>query len=217
MPPPDDSTSLPPGRNEPARKLVLVVEDVDTTRQRLAQALRREGYGVVEAADGLEALKQVSTQRFDAILLDLVMPNVDGWQFRETQLRHPELAAVPTVIVTVQPLREHDRYALRARDILRKPFEDAELMAMISRACATPQQWSPPSGAPAAVTVPAQTLFWSRRGEIACATHAPKDDSVRWSEERWSPLPAGAGKGRVRYQCQHCPGHGGPIGRTPRA
>jgi CheY-like chemotaxis protein len=217
MPPLDDLVSPPPGRDQPARKCVLVVEDIDTTRQRLAQALRREGYDVVEAADGLEALKQVSEQRFDAILLDLVMPNVDGWQFRETQLRHPELAMVPTVIVTVQPLREHDRYALRARDIIRKPFEDAELVAMVDRACATPQQWSPPSGTPAGMTTAALTLFWSRRGEIACATHAPTEESERWAAERWSRLPAGAGKGRVRFQCQLCPGHRGPIGRASRA
>ncbi len=194
---------------------MLVVEDVDTTRQRVVQTLRRAGYEVAEAADGLQALKQVSEQRFDAILLDLVMPNVDGWQFRETQLRHPELASVPTVIVTVHPLREHDRYALRARDIIRKPFEDADLVAMVARACATPQKFSPPSGSAGAVS-PLATLFWSRRGEIACATHAPRNDSDRWNAEGWSAVPAAAGKGRVRYQCQHCPGHEGPIGHGSR-
>jgi two-component system response regulator MprA len=212
MPPLDKQNPTDPDVRTARR--VLVVEDVETTRQRLAQTLRREGYEVVEAADGLEALKEVSQQRFDAILLDLLLPNVDGWQFRETQLRHPELAAIPTVIVTVQPLREHDRYALRARDIIRKPFEDADLIAMVARACATPQKFSPPSGA---ATLAAQTLYWSRRGEIACASHAPNSDSERWTADGWSALPAGAGKGRVRYQCQHCPGHGGPIGRGSRA
>jgi two-component system response regulator MprA len=216
MPPLDDSSVPSPAVAKPDSRCVLVVEDIETTRQRVAQALRRDGYEVVEAADGLEALKQASERRFDAILLDLVMPNMDGWQFRETQLRHPELASVPTVIVTVQPLREHDRYALRARDVIRKPFEDADLLAMVTRACTQPQKFSPRSRPPSGPTTPAPTLFWSRRGEIACASHAPGGDSQRWSAESWSPLPAGAGKGRVRYQCQHCPGHAGPIGRASR-
>ena len=91
---------------------VLIVEDNDTTRRRMSTVLRRYGYDVVEAADGLDALKKVTAARFDAILLDLVLPHVDGWQFRATQLRHPELACIPTVIVTVQPLGAPERYAL---------------------------------------------------------------------------------------------------------
>ena len=91
---------------------VLVVEDIDTTRQQLVETLRRNGFRVDEAHDGLEALKKVSARRFDAILLDLVLPYVDGWQFREMQLRHPELATIPTVVVTVRPLRESDRYGI---------------------------------------------------------------------------------------------------------
>ena len=51
-----------------------------------------------------------------------------GWQFRATQLRHPELARIPTVIVTAKSPREPDRYALRADNILRKPFEDADIL-----------------------------------------------------------------------------------------
>ena len=167
--------------------------------------LRQRGYTVTEATElDMDALRKVTAARFDAILLDLLLPHVDGWQFRAcTQLRHPELARIPTVIVTVQPLREPDRYALRADDIVRKPFEDADILKAVQRACDSPQARAAasttlPQPAPAtgtAETLTVNSLFWSRRGEIACAEHAPTADAHRWGDERWQALPSGAGAG----------------------
>ena len=117
------------------RPHVLVVEDIDTTRRRIVGVLREHGYSVSEAVDGLEALRKLSARRFDAILLDLLLPNVDGWRFRETQLRHPELAQIPTVVVTVRPLRAADRYVLKAQDVVQKPIEDHVLLAAVRNAC----------------------------------------------------------------------------------
>jgi CheY-like chemotaxis protein len=201
-------SEMVPARSAPAS--VLIVEDNDTTRSRMATVLRARGYEVAEATDGLQALQKVTQRRFDAILLDLVLPHVDGWQFRATQLRHPELALIPTVIVTVQPLREPERYSLRATEVVRKPFEDTALLQAVERACRirhpiTLRPHSDPSG-----------LFWSRRGEIACGDHAPDATSPRWHEERWAAIPADAGTGRIIYQCQHCPGDGSPIDRSHR-
>ena len=190
---------------------ILVVEDNESTRTRISTVARRAGYETAEAQDGLDALKQVSARRFDAILLDLVMPNVDGWQFRATQLRHPELASIPTIIVTVQPLREADRYALRATDIIFKPFEDAQLLEALARACRSPHAPTPAAGQPVS------GLFWSRRGEIACSLHAPEPGSNRWNEERWSAVPAAPLNNRITYRCQHCPGDGSPIDRSRRS
>ena len=194
----------------PAGRSVLVVEDNDIARSRMASVLRGEGYDVSEAIDGLDALKKAGARHFDAILLDLMLPNVDGWQFRATQLRHPELATIPTVIVTVHLLREPDRYSLRTTDIVHKPFEDAELVLAIRRACDRRQ----PSSAAASAAVTG--LFWSRRGEIACADHAPEADSSRWHDERWAPIPPAADSHRIAYRCQHCPGDGSPIDRSRR-
>jgi CheY-like chemotaxis protein len=194
----------------PHRAHVLVVEDTDTTRHRLVDTLRTHGYRVDEAIDGLEALQKVSATRFDAILLDLVLPHLDGWQFRETQLRHPELANIPTVVVTVRPLREPDRYVLRPNDIVHKPFEDEELLTAVRRACGTVPQAVPPQRPDGA------QLFWSRRGEVACWEHAPLTDSGRWHTERWAAIPAGAGNGRIFYQCQHCAGSAGPVQHRKR-
>ena len=189
---------------------VLVVEDNDTTRDRIATLLRMHGYDVAEAVDGLDALQKVSRRRFDAIVLDLVMPHVDGWQFRATQLRHPEMASIPTIIVTVQPLSQPERYSLRTTEIVRKPFEDANLLGAVERAYRTRQLAS--AREQAAVT----GLFWSRRGEIACMDHAPDATSDRWRQDRWAPIPAGAAHGRIGYRCQHCPGDGSPLDRSRR-
>lgn len=208
--------TLPAAPSTPTSVLgsVLIVEDNDTTRQRMSTLLRQQGYEVAEATDGLDALKKVTAARFDAILLDLIMPHVDGWQFRATQMRHPELARIPTVIVTVQPLRDPERYVLRPEDIVHKPFEDADLLKAVQRACRIPQA---AATARLDAIIDTGSLFWSRRGEIACADHAPDANSARWREEQWTTVQPAAGYRRIVYRCQHCPGDGSPIDRSRRA
>lgn len=190
---------------------ILVVEDVDTTRRRICAALRSAGFLVEEATNGADGWRLLSSSSFDAVLLDLVMPQLDGWQFRQHQLETPALASIPTMIVTARPLTEPDKYALRARAIIQKPFEDATLVATVAAACQARSAYASagPStrGAEAAVT---RELFWSRRGEVACIVHAPASGSERWVGERWAAIPRGAGRDRVSYQCQHCSGNG-PI------
>ena len=183
-------------RPTPTPGRLLVVEHNDTTRQRMAGLLRRRGFEVVEAVDGQDALRKVVAHRFTGIVLDLVLPHLDGWQFRATQMRHPELARIPTVVVTVQPLREPARYALRAENVVHKPFEDEVLLEVVERACRIT-----PDGAEAA----GGRLLWSRRGEVACAAHAPDIGSQRWHDEHWAVIPRHA-KRTILYQCQHCSG-----------
>jgi hypothetical protein len=58
----------------------------------------------------------------------------------------------------------------------------------------------------------AQVLYWSARGEVACATHAPQPGSENWSEQRWTEVPEEVRRGRAtRYQCQHCADSRTPI------
>ena len=220
LPPFSTGLSLPPRVAEPHVPRVLVVEDVDTTRRRICSALRAGGYQVEEAIDGLGAWRQLSTGHFDAILLDLVLPHLDGWQLRQMQLNKPELARIPTLIVTARELGQADRYALHARGVIQKPFEDGDLVATVADACRAAQ--AAPAPGPSSRRRAAgrragavEELFWSRRGEVACGAHAPAPASERWAAERWAAIPAGAGRDRVLYQCQHCSGT--PIGhRTAR-
>ena len=194
---------------------VLVVDDSDLTRGVIKRALVAHGHDVAEACDGHEALRKVSSSSFDAIVLDLVMPNLDGWQFRQTQLRHPVLARIPTIVVTVRMLGEYERHALRTPYVVVKPFAERGLLAVVDRAMSTgepriPSFEKPPRPAP-------DQLFWSKRGEVACANHAPDSTSARWSEERWSAIPAETGQQKVLYQCQHCPGALGPVRHVRRS
>jgi CheY-like chemotaxis protein len=168
----------------------------------MASVLRVNGYDVTEATDGLQALKLISLHSFQAVVLDLVLPHVDGWQFRTAQLQHPDHARIPTVIVSARPLRDADLYTLRARIVVPKPFEDADLLGALHRACAE---------APQAVPVMAD-LFWSRRGAVACSAHAPAPTGPEWQRDQWTAVPLDANT-RLTYQCQHCAADRSPIRR----
>ncbi len=83
----------------PDKPRILVVEDDLSTREALSMLLSAEGYGVSTAADGVAALEQLRDgQRPGLILLDLMMPLMDGWQFRHEQLRDPSLANIPVIV-----------------------------------------------------------------------------------------------------------------------
>ena len=80
---------------------ILVVEDDPDVRRALTELLASEGYEVAATADGGEALKTLrGACRRAVILLDLMMPNCDGWDFRREQLEDPTFASVPVVLVT---------------------------------------------------------------------------------------------------------------------
>ena len=65
----------------------------------------------------------------------------------------------------------------------------------------------------AAAALPyADSLYWSRRGEVACVAHAPEPASARWTAEQWAPIPMKAMRRQgALYQCQHCSASGRPI------
>jgi CheY-like chemotaxis protein len=82
-------------------ELILVVDDDASIRAAMRELLETEGYDVTEAANGLAALGKLRAGlRPAVILLDLMMPVMDGWDLRTEQLRDPELAAIPVLIVT---------------------------------------------------------------------------------------------------------------------
>jgi CheY-like chemotaxis protein len=79
----------------------MVVDDDEAIRRTIAEVLSEEGYAVKEAANGREALDLLRAgTRPCLLLLDLMMPVLDGWGFRQEQERDPEIASVPVVIVT---------------------------------------------------------------------------------------------------------------------
>lgn len=114
-------------------KRVMVVDDERDIRRGIADALELEGYEVVEAADGCEALEKLrQSERPAAIVLDLMMPRMNGWQFRDEQRRDPELAKIPVIVVSAQPRDA----SILADGYLRKPFALGTLFDALAR-CAT--------------------------------------------------------------------------------
>lgn len=88
----------------------------------LAEALVELGYAVDEASDGFEALERLRTVgRPSLILLDLTMPNMDGWAFRRLQLRDPDLASIPVVVLSAS-LSPGERLDPSPHAVLEKPF-----------------------------------------------------------------------------------------------
>jgi CheY-like chemotaxis protein len=113
---------------------VLLVEDDDDIRTDLAELLRLKGYSVQTAANGAEALDRLRDPELPClILLDLMMPVMDGWQFREAQLQDDTLAEVPVVVIT--GIAE-DTAALQAKKVLRKPVRLDDLVSTIRGYCA---------------------------------------------------------------------------------
>ncbi|MBI3925290.1 MAG: response regulator [Armatimonadetes bacterium] len=115
------------------RPTVLVADDNRIARQALCRMLQKEGYRVLEAEDGLEALQRAEESRPDLILLDLGMPELDGYGVCRTLRRSHETRLIPIIIVTAaSDLESRVRsYNLDADDFLVKPVHGVELSARI--------------------------------------------------------------------------------------
>jgi len=111
---------------------VLVVDDDPDIRSFVTLALAMEGYAVREAEDGRDALAVLSVWRPDLILLDLMMPGMDGRAFRERQRSAPELAAIPVVMMSAAHALMAAQAALQPSATLAKPFGLDELAAAVA-------------------------------------------------------------------------------------
>ena len=116
--------------------VVLVAEDSVVVRALLRAQLAERGYTVVEAGDGHEALAKAAEARPDVILLDVEMPNLDGFGVLERLRSTPELSDIPVIFVSGRTNAEDavQGLDLGAHDYLRKPFEAGELAARVHAA-----------------------------------------------------------------------------------
>jgi CheY-like chemotaxis protein len=111
-----------------AWRQILVVEDDAATSAAVSIVLRRQGYQVETACDGAEALARLGAGLRPAlIVLDLVMPVMDGWAFRAAQLADPELAGIPVLVCSAADELPRRADLLRAAAVLSKPVEFAGL------------------------------------------------------------------------------------------
>jgi CheY-like chemotaxis protein len=116
-------------------RCILVVEDDFDIRDAVIQILTDEGYRVVGAANGQDALERLRAEpnAYGLILLDLMMPVMDGRQFRAEQERDPALAAIPVVVMSADASVQVKATSIRAADCLRKPIQLDTLLATIAR------------------------------------------------------------------------------------
>jgi DNA-binding response OmpR family regulator len=119
-------------RAVPAPQTVLVVEDDEAIADSIAYALQRAGYRSLRAADGGQGLRLFRQQRPDLVILDLMLPQVDGWRFTE-ELRRED-ARVPVIVCSART-SEFDRVhglQMGADDYVTKPFSMRELVARVT-------------------------------------------------------------------------------------
>src|SRR4051794_8877673 len=114
---------------------VLIVEDDPDTREMLERFLELEGFAVRSAANGQDALQALAgDRRPSVIVLDLMMPVMNGWQFREAQRQHPTLSSIPVIVVTAAGPRS-EIPAIAADGWLSKPVDLERLLTTINALC----------------------------------------------------------------------------------
>jgi CheY-like chemotaxis protein len=114
--------------------LVLVVEDDIDTRESVGELLEDSGYSVLGAGNGAEAVHLLQSGPVPSlILLDLMMPVMDGYRFRAEQRSDPTLAAIPVVVMTAGESIVLDE--LNASAVMRKPLHVSRLLATVSQHC----------------------------------------------------------------------------------
>lgn len=120
------TTSSPDGMSA----LVLVVDDDTDLRRLTASVLACNGYKVIEAQHGREALGQLARHAPDLVVLDLNMPVMDGWEFRAEQQRLPDghLASVPVLLLTGADGAGTHAATLKAVGLIEKPFDPERLL-----------------------------------------------------------------------------------------
>lgn len=113
---------------------ILVVDDDPDIRDSLREVLEDEGYDVSCVGNGQEALDHLkaASPRPCVILLDLMMPVMDGWQFRKEQKQHPEIADIPLVVITATGKRP---VLVDAAELVMKPLDLNRLFEAVQRYC----------------------------------------------------------------------------------
>lgn len=130
---PAPDTPAPVAEPEQKQMLALVVDDSITMRRVTQRLLERNGFRVVTAKDGVEAISVLQDHRPDIILLDVEMPRMDGYEFARHVRNDPDVAQVPIIMVTSRVSEKHRARAIEigVNDYLGKPYQERELMEAV--------------------------------------------------------------------------------------
>src|SRR5262245_171995 len=122
---------------------VLLVEDDADLREAVCEALADVGHDVLTAIDGSDGLSKLRESRPDVVVLDLMMPKLDGWQFRVEQRKDPVLATIPLVAISASG--NATAAAIDADAFLRKPLDADVLCRAIDEVVAARSRWQDPA------------------------------------------------------------------------
>jgi twitching motility two-component system response regulator PilG len=119
----------------PEQKMILVVEDSSTTRKVISITLSRQGYQVMEAADGLEALSKISEERPDLIMLDVILPKMDGYKILSIIKNNKEFREIPVIMLTSKDgfINKMKGKMAGAAAYLTKPFDPDMMITEIQK------------------------------------------------------------------------------------
>ncbi len=114
---------------------VLVVDDSPTDLHLLNGYLENNGYKTLNAASGEEALQTASSEQPDLILMDVVMPGMNGFEATRSLAKNPETRDIPVIVVTSKQQETDKIWAMRqgARDFVSKPVDEKTLIGMIKK------------------------------------------------------------------------------------
>ncbi len=116
-------------------KTVLVVDDSSTIRKLVTVSLELQGFNVVAACDGMEALEKLPNEKIDLLITDLNMPNMDGFELISTLRKNPDYAGLPVVILSSlsDATTKEQNAALGTVAYLQKPFSPERMRYVISK------------------------------------------------------------------------------------
>lgn len=120
--------------NQANKRTILVVEDSPTTRKVIKMTLQSGGFRVIEAVDGVEALSKLNDDRPDMVLLDIMLPKIDGYKILSILKKNGETKDIPVVMLTSKNriLDKVKGHLSAASAYLTKPFKPAELISVVS-------------------------------------------------------------------------------------
>lgn len=115
-------------------KRILVIEDDTSIRELLVELLESEGYSVASAVNGLEGLKYLENEAPpDLILIDLMMPVMDGYSFRTEQLKHDSWSQIPTVVMSAEANAKEKMKSYNVTAFLSKPVELETILKTVAQ------------------------------------------------------------------------------------
>jgi CheY-like chemotaxis protein len=121
-------------------KHVMVVEDDRDVREAIAEILEDNDYRPIRASNGQEALDRLRAGGIKpcVILLDIMMPVMDGWQFRTQQRQDPQLSSIPVIVLTAHANVVEAANGMQAAASLKKPIQLDDLLSLVKRLCGCP-------------------------------------------------------------------------------